>query len=90
MRLLPVLVILLLAGLIGCRDNTRREGLTDHIPLDKVPPTVLKVAREKLPDVDFNTAWKTPGGNYEVRGTQKNGKVRDIQVTPKGDVVEID
>lgn len=84
----PVVLVVLLV-VVGCRE-ARREGDTDHIRLEKLPPNVLKVAREKLPDVDFNTAWKTPKGNYEVRGTQKNGKVRDIQVTPGGEVVEID
>ncbi len=50
----------------------------------------MAVAKDKLPGVTFEQAWKTPDGNYEVRGKAQNGKVRDIQVKPNGDVVEVD
>lgn len=73
--------------LIGCGEGTP-SGET--VTLDKVPEPVMKVAKDKLPGVKFEQAWKTPGGNYEVRGKGKDGKVRDIQVKPDGDVVEVD
>ena len=64
---------------------------TAHIvPLAQVPGPVLATAREKLPNVKFDLAWRTPDGNYEVRGTEPSGKTRDICTTPKGEVVEID
>ncbi len=50
----------------------------------------MKVAKDELPGVKFEQAWKTPGGNFEVRGKGQNGKVRDIQVKPDGEVVEVD
>ena len=71
---------------VGCESKPKGE----NVDLDKVPEPVMKVAKEKLPDVKFEQAWKTPNGNYEVRGKGKNGKVRDIQVKPNGDVVEVD
>ena len=71
---------------VGCESKPKGE----NVDLDKVPEPVMKVAKEKLPDVKFEQAWKTPDGNYEVRGKGKNGKVRDIQVKPDGEVVEVD
>jgi hypothetical protein len=83
MRYLGLLLSILL---IGCGSNYRGE----NVPLDQVPESVMKSARQELPDVKFEQAWKTRKGNYEVRGKAKNGKVRDVQVTPDGKVVEVD
>ena len=77
---------LTLLFVVGCESKPKGE----NVELDKVPEPVMKVAKEKLPDVKFEQAWKTPNGNYEVRGKGKNGKVRDIQVKPDGTVVEVD
>ncbi len=86
MRHVWMLVFLLLAGCGGCSDKPKGE----NVALDQVPEPVMKVAKEKLPGVKFEQAWKTPNGNYEVRGKEKGGKVRDIQVKPNGTVVEVD
>lgn len=85
-KLVMMLALLFVVGCGGCSDKPKGE----NVPLDKVPEPVMKVAKEKLPDVKFEQAWKTPNGNYEVRGKGKNGKVRDIQVKPDGEVVEVD
>jgi len=79
-------VLFLALALAGCGGSEKAED----VPLDKVPEPVMKVAKENLPDVEFNQAWKTRNGNYEVRGKNKAGKVRDIQVKPDGTVVEVD
>ncbi len=84
MRWIPMVV---LCVMIGCGEI---EPGAKNVPLEKVPDPVMKVAKEKLPNVTFEQAWTTPKGNYEVRGKDKNGKVRDIQVKPDGEVVEVD
>ena len=86
MRSVVMMLALTLLFVVGCESKPKGE----NVDLDKVPEPVMKVAKEKLPDVKFEQAWKTPNGNYEVRGKGKNGKVRDIQVKPDGTVVEID
>ena len=82
-----VVMMLALVFVIGCGEKTPKG---ENVELDKVPEPVMKAAKEKLPDVKFDQAWKTPNGNYEVRGKAKNGKVRDIQVKADGTVVEVD
>jgi hypothetical protein len=81
----PILMPLILALALGCGDSK-----AENVPLDQVPEPVMQVAKGKLPDVHFEQAWKTTKGNYEVRGKTKHGKVRDIQLTPSGEVIEID
>lgn len=73
--------------LAGCGE---KESKSADVPLKDVPQPVMDVAKEKLPGVNFDQAWKTKNGNYEVRGKTKDGKVRDIQVKPSGEVVEVD
>ncbi len=82
-----ILMTLVLCLISGCGE---RAPSTANLPLEQVPEPVMKVAREKLPHVTFEQAWTTPSGNYEVRGKDKDGKVRDIQVTPSGELVEVD
>ena len=76
--------------LAGCQRQEGTAPKSEYISLKSVPENVMKTAREKLPDVTFEKAWKTRKGNWEVQGKQANGKVRDIQVTPAGEVVEVD
>jgi hypothetical protein len=78
------LVLLLLAG---CGEDHSQSA---NVPLEQVPEPAMTVAKDKLPGVTFEQAWKTRSGNFEVRGKTKEGKVRDIQVAPDGKVIEID
>lgn len=73
--------------LTGCGESKEQKTT---IEIKDVPPDIMKVAKEKLPDVTFDTAWKKPNGNYEVRGKAKNGKVREIDIRPDGTVEEIE
>ena len=53
----------------------------------------MKVAKEKLPDGQFDTAWTEKEDDptvYEVRGKSPDGKTRDTKVSPDGKVLEID
>jgi hypothetical protein len=60
------------------------------VPIDQLPPAALKAAREKLPGVRFDTAWKEKGEDaYEIRGKTRGGKIRDAKVTADGRVLEV-
>lgn len=86
MRWLKVFAVLSIT-ITGCGGKIEK---TEIVPLDKVPAAAMDAAKTKLPDVKFDTAWKTKNGNYEIRGKSAEGKVRDLQVTEAGKVVEVD
>lgn len=89
MRATVMTVCLSLSVLIlsGCGENS---PLKSRMELKDVPPEIMKVAKEKLPRVSFDSAYKEPNGSYEVRGKAKNGKVREIDIKPDGTVEEIE
>jgi hypothetical protein len=80
------LMLFLTIAMLGC--NT--EGKKEPVALDQVPENVMKVAKEKLPDVKFERAQKKANGEYEVIGKDKDGKVREIDIKPDGTVTEIE
>ena len=76
-------VCLLLAG---CGQEAKNE----LIPLEKVPENIRTTAKETLPQVEFEQAIRRPDGGYEVRGKEKSGKVRDVEFSADGKVIEIE
>jgi len=86
--LTALLVGLSAIALSGCGGPTKEAKTA--IELKDVPPEVMKVAKEKLPDVTFERAMKKANGEYEVIGKNKSGKVREIDITPDGTVTEIE
>lgn len=75
-------------ALVGCGESD--SGRKTPIELKDVPPEVMKVAKEKLPDVKFERAQRKANGEYEVIGKNKSSKVREIDITPDGTVTEIE
>ena len=73
-------------ALTGCGEKKAQKT---PMELKDVPPEIMKVAKEKLPGVTFDSAWKEPNGSYEVRGKDKSGKVREIDIKPDGTVEEV-
>lgn len=84
MRRLLLCSILALAG--GCGGGPANE----LIPLEQVPENILKVAREKLPEVKFDQAVKRKDGSVEVRGKDPRGKPRDVEFSASGEFLEIE
>ena len=70
----------------GCESGAKDE----LIPLEKLPDGLLKTAQEKLPEVQFENALKRGDGSYEVRGKDPKGKVRDVEMSATGEVLEIE
>ena len=85
------LSVTVVAGMLaGCGPTRERDEV---VPIDKLPPAALKAAREKLPGVRFDGAWKERGAAqpaYEIRGRNQEGKVRDVKVTASGEILEVD
>lgn len=91
MRGLGRIVVAAVALGAGCGESYDRGDVS--VALDAVPPGAMKAAREKLPDVRFDAAWKeTRDGkeSFEIRGHTDRGKIRDVKVTAAGEVLEVD
>jgi hypothetical protein len=86
MRVLLVALAFALFGLTGCGPAKVEKT---PMKVEEVPPEIMKIAKEKLPDITFTEAYKE-NGNYELRGKDKRGKLREIDITPDGKVVEMD
>ena len=80
------LSVCLLACIVGCSQASRAERMS----VDEVPENVMVIAREKLPDVTFDQALQKSDGIYEVSGKDSRGKVREIEISPEGEIVEIE
>jgi hypothetical protein len=84
---LLTIVPFMLAGCGYARENDT------PIALEKVPSSLVKVAWERLPGDDFQTAYKeTKNGKevYELRGKTQDRKIRDVEITADGEVLEVD
>lgn len=78
--------VILACVLMGCGGTKKHEAIS----IDDVPKNLLEIAKEKLPDVTFDQAVKKSNGVLEVRGKDKKGKVRDVEFSPSGEVVEVE
>jgi hypothetical protein len=93
MRWFGLVGMLALMIIGGCGKHPAAPAAPELVPLDQVPETVMKAAREKLPDVRFESAWKAREEGqevYEVRGKTGNGKTFEVEVTPDGTVVKVE
>jgi hypothetical protein len=73
----------------GAEATSARRTVT----LSDVPSNVLDAAKRELPGIDFRDAWKNVDrdGNplsYEIRGQNKNGKIREVRVGLDGKILE--
>ena len=63
------------------------------VPIDQVPAKLMEVARKQLPGYTLDTAYqmKIDGKDaYEVRGKNKQGKTREVEVSAAGEVLAIE
>jgi hypothetical protein len=85
------LVALVLALAFGCGDSPPKSD--PIVPIESVPPKVMDVARKQLPGFTFDTVYKMKIDGkeaYEVRGRDKRGKVREVEVSTDGEVLAIE
>ena len=82
--------LLTLLFVFGCGERPHSD---ETVPLDKVPPSVMEAARKSLPGYTFGTVYKMKVDGkdaYEVRGKDKRGKVREVEVSPTGEVLAVE
>jgi uncharacterized membrane protein YkoI len=91
MRRRDVLTVGLLLIASGCGDA--RPQSDEVVPVEKVPAVVMEVARKELPGFTFDTVYKMKIDGkeaYEVRGKDKRGKVREVEVSATGEVLAVE
>jgi hypothetical protein len=74
----------------GCGRKSNPDPV---VPLDQIPAPAMQAAKDELPGVTFEMAWKVKdesGDAYEIRGKTKLGKIREIRVSPTGKVLEVE
>ena len=84
-----VILMLILAG--GCAGRPPESD--PIVPIAEVPSVVMETAKKTLPGITFDTVYKmkVKGKDaYEVRGKDKRGKVREVEVSADGEVIEIE
>lgn len=77
---------LMALALAGCGE---KAGKKTAMEMKDIPPEIMKVAKEKLPGITFDAAYREANGSYELRGKDKSGKVREIDIKPDGTVEEL-
>jgi hypothetical protein len=90
-----VVAATLVPGLCGCDDDELPPGISKKaVSIDEVPDTLRAAARKTIPGVDFKEAWQNLDGrgklhSYEIRGKQaSSGKIREVRVSPTGEILE--
>jgi hypothetical protein len=84
--MLRFLFAFVLLVFVGCSEAPTAALM----PLDKVPENIMAIAKEKLPDVTFDQAVKGADGRIEVIGKDGKGKVREIEISRSGEILEIE
>jgi hypothetical protein len=84
------LCVALATSQLGCGSKTAPDPT---IPLSEVAPQLVEVAQKTLPDVKFESARKKLVNGeevFEIRGKLPNGKVREVEVSKSGQVIEVE
>jgi hypothetical protein len=81
----------------GCGDHDAPRVLTkEAVKFDDVPENVRTAASKAIPGVKFTEAWKNVGrerelNSYEIRGKNAaDGKTREVRVSQKGEILEME
>jgi uncharacterized membrane protein YkoI len=84
-------VVLSLVLVSGCGEE--RPKPDPIIPIEQVPARVVEEAKKALPGYTFYAVYqmKVDGKNaYEFKGKNKQGKLREVELSATGEVLAIE
>ncbi|MEI7923756.1 MAG: hypothetical protein WCJ40_17740 [Planctomycetota bacterium] len=84
-------VFILLTLVLGCSEG-KPDG-DEVVPIASIPANLMEIANKELPGIDFTEAFKMKVDGkdaFEIRGKDKRGKVREIELSLTGEVLEIE
>ncbi|HEV3164007.1 MAG TPA: hypothetical protein VGZ22_08235 [Isosphaeraceae bacterium] len=88
-----VTILTLILGVCGCGDQDEAAEHPVPVALDQVPKAAMTAATQAVPGIKVNRAQKvTLQGQeaIEIIGKTKEGKIREVEVTPAGKVLAIE
>jgi hypothetical protein len=95
--LLETMFLAAVFGFVGCGDHDELPEVTKQaVKFDDVPENVRTAANKAIPGVKFNEAWKNLASegklhSYEIRGKNAaDGKIREVRVSPTGEILEME
>lgn len=84
-------VFIMLALVSGCGEG-KPDG-DEVVPIASIPVNLMEIAKKELPGINFTEAFKMKVDGkdaFEIRGKDKRGKVREIELSLTGEVLEIE
>lgn len=84
---------LLLVTLVVCGCGSSSAPKNEFVPVADIAPELKQVAEKTLPNVKFDSARKIKVHGedvFEIRGKMPNGKIREVEVSASGKVVEVE
>ncbi len=85
------IALLLSLAVAGCGRQPAPKNA--FVPIAEIDPALVKKAQAELPGVKFDSARKIQvygQDAYEIRGKAANGKIREVEVTAAGEVLEVE
>jgi hypothetical protein len=80
--ILPAIVVL-----AGCGS---KPAAAPSVAIEDLPPAFVQTAKQRFPRVKFDEVFRKPDGTLEIRGREKNGKIRELQLRPDGTIIELE
>jgi hypothetical protein len=80
----------LLLTAAGCGEEIVRM---EAVPFDQLPPGSMEAATKALPEVKFDQVRKAKFNGqdaFEIRGKDRRGKIREVEVSTSGQIIEIE
>jgi hypothetical protein len=80
-------VLLMVA--LGCEDGPRKDPVVPH---DQIPAAAMESVSKQMRGYRFHIAYKIKVDGkdaYEIHGKNKQGDIREIDVSPSGAILEV-
>ena len=90
MKLSAKWVAALVLAAAGCGGDPTETRVPTA--MGDIPSVVVKAAQKELPEVSFDAAFLNTAGKvkvYEVRGKDKAGKTREVEISREGKVLSV-
>lgn len=89
-----LLIALLPVGCGGEAEESARMARRT-MTVESIPDEPRAAAQRALPDITFEDAWANVDAegalhSYELRGRNDAGRIREVRVSPDGDVLEME